>query len=156
MDFRMPIRRYGPIVHLTPAGELDLDTRSALDETQAALDDGVVMVACDMRSLRFIDVTGLRGLLEFVRRLDGRGIAFFADNWQPQPRRLLDLLDSLYPPADINGNPRCAPTSILRRGLQACASARRTAGARVRVGESTAGRNPAASRPQTGSSAARD
>ncbi|MFJ6496101.1 STAS domain-containing protein [Streptomyces virginiae] len=156
MDFRMPIRRYGPIVHLTPAGELDLDTRSALDETQAALDDGVVMVACDMRSLRFIDVTGLRGLLEFVRRLDGRGIAFFADNWQPQPRRLLDLLDSLYPPADFNGNPRCAPTSILRRGLQARASARRTAGARVRVGESTAGRNPAASRPQTGSSAARD
>ncbi|WP_314245448.1 STAS domain-containing protein [Streptomyces kutzneri] len=156
MDFRMPIRRYGPTVHLTPAGELDLDTRSALDETQAALDDGVVMVACDMRRLRFIDVTGLRGLLAFVRRLDGRGIAFFAYNWQPQPRRLLDLLDSLYPPADINGSPRCAPTSILRRGLQHSPQPAAPRGARARAGESTAGGTAAASRPQTGSSAARD
>ncbi|MET9572943.1 STAS domain-containing protein [Streptomyces virginiae] len=144
MDFRMPMRRYGPTVHLTPAGELDLHTRSALDETLADLDDGVTVVACDMWRLSFIDVTGLDGLLEFARRLNGRGIAFFAYNWQPQPRRLLDLIDGLYPPPDINGKPRCTSTSLLRRSLQDRAAARRTAG--VRAGGSPVGRTAAASR----------
>ncbi|MGW6410464.1 STAS domain-containing protein [Streptomyces vinaceus] len=129
MDFRVSMRRYGPTIHLTPAGELDIDTRSALDQAQTAIDNGVAVVACDMRLLRFIDVTGLRGLLGFARRIDGRGIAFFAYNWQPQPRRLLDLIDALYPPTDMNGKPRCAPTGILRRGLPDAAAFRRTAGA---------------------------
>lgn len=145
MDFRIQMRRYGPTVHLTPAGELDLNTRSALDTTQAALDDGVAVVACDMRHLTFIDVTGLHGLLAFARRLDGRGIAFFAYNWQPQPRRLLDLIDSLYPPTHVNGKPRRAPTSILRRGLQEFAAARHTAGTRAGAVENMAGRTAAAS-----------
>ncbi|MFE2142303.1 STAS domain-containing protein [Streptomyces sp. NPDC059456] len=68
-------RRYGPTVHLTLRGELDLETRCALDEVQAGL-DGVAVVACDMRRLTFMDVTGLHGLTAFVRRLEGRGIAW--------------------------------------------------------------------------------
>ncbi|MFC9583455.1 STAS domain-containing protein [Streptomyces yangpuensis] len=143
MDFRMSMRRYGPTVHLTPAGELDLHTRSALEETQAALDDGVAVVACDMRLLSFVDVTGLHGLLEFARRLDGRGIAFFAYDWQPQALRLLDLVDGLYLPTTVNGKTRSTPTTILRRGLQDCAAVRRTA-AEARSGEGTAGRTAAA------------
>ncbi|MBT2446220.1 STAS domain-containing protein [Streptomyces sp. ISL-43] len=127
MDFRMMMRRYGPTVHLSPAGELDLETRSALDEVQAGL-DGVTVVACDMQRLTFMDVTGLHALTAFVRRLDGRGIAFFAYNWQPQPRRLLDLIDALYPPADRNGN-RSGPTQLLRRSLRDSAVSHRAAGA---------------------------
>ncbi|MFD0268552.1 STAS domain-containing protein [Streptomyces sp. NPDC127106] len=132
-DFQVKVRRYGPTVHLTPAGELDMATRSALDEVQAALDD-VDVVACDMRDLTFLDVVGLHGLLDFVRRLDARGIAFFAYNWQRQPRRLLDLVDDLDPPADIHGR----PTRLLRR-LQDFAAAARTAGA-ARARKDTLGR----------------
>lgn len=82
MDFRMMPRRYGPTLHLTPAGELDLETRTALDEVQA-----------------------------------GR---------QPQPRRLLDLTDALYPSARRNGN-RSGPTQLLRRSLPGSAAAARVA-----------------------------
>ncbi|KPI21394.1 hypothetical protein OV450_7640, partial [Actinobacteria bacterium OV450] len=63
------------------------------------------------------------GLLDFVHRLGERGIAFIAYNWQPQPRRLLDLIDDLYPPADQR-----SPTRILR-SLHDFAAAARTAGA---------------------------
>ncbi|MFF3216910.1 STAS domain-containing protein [Streptomyces sp. NPDC002886] len=129
MDFRMMMRRYGPTVHLTPAGELDLDGRAALDEIQAGLDSSVAVVACDMRHLTFLDITGLNSLISFVRRLDARGIAFFAYNWQTQPRRLLDLVDGLYPPAGPNGSPRRKPTTLLRRSLQDTVTARRAAGA---------------------------
>ncbi|MET9324847.1 STAS domain-containing protein [Streptomyces sp. NPDC003038] len=134
MDFRMMMRRYGPTVHLTPAGELDLDSRSALDEVQAALDGGVAVVACDMRHLTFLDVVGLRGLIDFVRRLDTRGIAFFAYNWQPQPRRLVDLIDGLHPPTDLNGKPGGVATQLLRRSLHDSAASRRAAGAALARG----------------------
>ncbi|MFJ6782857.1 STAS domain-containing protein [Streptomyces yangpuensis] len=121
--FRLRTRRYGPTVHLTPAGELDLATRSVLDEVPAAL-EGVDVVACDMRDLTFLDVAGLHGLLDFAHCLNARGIAFFAYNWRPQPRRLLDLTDDLYPHTDRGGR----PTRLLRR-LQDFATAARTAGA---------------------------
>lgn len=52
MDFRVMPRRYGPTVHLAPAGELDLETRAALDELYISA-DGPTIVACDMRHLTF-------------------------------------------------------------------------------------------------------
>ncbi|MFB6510438.1 hypothetical protein [Streptomyces virginiae] len=36
--------------------------------------------------------------------------------WQPQPRRLLDLIDSMYPPTCTKGI-RGGPTGLLRRSL---------------------------------------
>ncbi|MFD9724778.1 hypothetical protein [Streptomyces sp. NPDC059072] len=77
-----------------------------------------------MRDLTFLDGVGLNSLLDFAGRLDARGIAFFAYNWQHQPRRLLGLLDELYAPDDTGGR----PTRLLRR-LQDFAAAARTAGA---------------------------
>ncbi|MET9700846.1 STAS domain-containing protein [Streptomyces sp. NPDC006529] len=127
MDFHMTMRRYGPTVHLVPAGELDLETRAALDEAEAAL-DGVELVACDMGELSFLDVAGLHGLLGFVHRLDGRSIAFFTYDWQPQPLRLLDLIDSLHPSPGDHGS-RGAPTEPLRRSLAESAAAARARGA---------------------------
>ncbi|WP_331732572.1 STAS domain-containing protein (plasmid) [Streptomyces avidinii] len=121
MDFQLMKRRYGPTVHLTPTGELDLDTRAALGEVQTDL-DAVAAVACDMRHLTFMDVTGLHGLTAFAHRLGIRGIAFFAYNWQPQPLRLMNLIDSLYQPADRNGNHGGA-TQLLRRSVQGSATA---------------------------------
>ncbi|MFI7355910.1 STAS domain-containing protein [Streptomyces avidinii] len=124
MDFQLMVRRYGTTVHLTPTGELDLETRAALDEVQARL-EGVAAVACDMRHLTFMDVTGLHGLTSFARRLGARGTAFFAYNWQPQPRHLMDLVDRLCPPA---GHDRNGPTHLLRRSLQDSAAAARVRG----------------------------
>ncbi|MFD9520732.1 STAS domain-containing protein [Streptomyces sp. NPDC059979] len=126
-DFSITVRRYGPTLHVTLAGELDLDTRSALDDVQAAFGDGVAVLCCDMVHLAFMDVTGLHRLLNLARRTDGRGIAFFAYNWQRQPRRLLDLTDSLYPP-DGHGEPRSKPTSMLSRTLRDAAVSHRATG----------------------------
>ncbi|MGW1942403.1 STAS domain-containing protein [Streptomyces goshikiensis] len=116
MDFRVMPRRYGPTVYLAPAGELDLDSRPALDELYIGADEATV-VACDMRHLTFMDVTGLNGLIAFVDRLDCRGIRFYAYNWQPQPYRLLDLVDALSPPTGAKGT-RGGPTALLRRSLR--------------------------------------
>ncbi|MFE5864207.1 hypothetical protein ACFQ77_27210 [Streptomyces virginiae] len=70
-----------------------------------------------MLHLTFMDVTGLNGLIDFADRLDRRGIRFFAYNWQPQPSRLLDLIDTLYPPTRAKGI-RGGPTGPLRRSLR--------------------------------------
>ncbi|MCF3179956.1 anti-sigma factor antagonist [Streptomyces polychromogenes] len=113
-------RRYGPTVHLTPVGQLNESTRGALDEVQAAVKD-VDVVACDMQELTLLDVTGLNALVDFARRLNENGIAFFVYNWQSQPRGLLDLVDEQYPQAE-------RPTRLLRR-LQDFAAAARAAGA---------------------------
>ncbi|MFJ5135988.1 anti-sigma factor antagonist [Streptomyces sp. NPDC088707] len=120
-------RRFGPTFHLRLTGELDMDTRPALEEVQAAL-DGVDVVACDMRDLIFIDVVGLYALVDFARRLHRRGIAFFTFNWQPQPRRLLDVVDELCPAPDGHGR----PTRLLRSLQDFTAAARTADSARAR------------------------
>ncbi|MFJ9825016.1 STAS domain-containing protein [Streptomyces sp. NPDC101160] len=117
--FRMRTSHYGQTAHLAASGALDMDARSAFDEVEAGL-DGFDVVACDMRDLSFLDVAGLHTLLDLALRLHARGIAFFTYNWQPQPRRLLDLVDELYPPDDTRGRPT---------RLQDFAAAARTAGA---------------------------
>ncbi|MCY0962909.1 hypothetical protein [Streptomyces sp. H27-H5] len=123
MDLRVTMRRYGPTVHLILLGELDVETRAALDEVQA-VPNNVDVVACDMRRLTFMDVVGLHGPTTFARRLNGREIAFFAYDWQPQPLRLMDLVDCLYPKGDRGG-----PTGLLRRDLRGSAASARAAGA---------------------------
>ncbi|MGW7317746.1 STAS domain-containing protein [Streptomyces sp. NPDC054865] len=125
MDFRIRSRRYGPTVHLTPMGELDVETRAALDEVLPDL-EGVAVVAADMGQLTFMDITGLHALTAFARHLDTRGISFFAYDWQPQPLRLMDLIDGLYPHL---GRTRSAPTALLRRSLREAAEGQRTVGA---------------------------
>ncbi|MFI1660439.1 STAS domain-containing protein [Streptomyces sp. NPDC020472] len=122
LPFEIRTRHFGQTVHLTLAGELDMDTRPALDEVQTPL-EGVDLVACDMARLSFLDVAGLHGLLDFAYSLDKRGITFFAYNWQPQPRRLLDLLDDRYPPDDPDR------PALLLRHLRDAADAARSAGA---------------------------
>lgn len=127
-DFGITVRRYGPTVHVALAGELDLDTRSALDDVQAAFDEDIDVLCCDMQHLTFMNVTGLHRLVDLARRADQRGIAVFAYNWQRQPRRLLDLTDSLNP-SDGHGEPRSKPTSPLSRTLGDAVVSHRATGA---------------------------
>ncbi|MFF3214326.1 STAS domain-containing protein [Streptomyces sp. NPDC002886] len=105
-------------MHLTPVGELDLDTSPALTSVRAALGDGIAVVACDMHFLSFIDVVGLHRLLDLARHTQSRGSAFFAYNWQRQPQWLLDLVDDLDPAGQGRGS-HTSPTSPLRRTLRA-------------------------------------
>lgn len=70
-----------------------------------------------MRHLTFVDVTGVQALLDFARRIQARGMAVFAYNWQPQPLRLFGLIDDLYPAAGLSGESGPEPTAILRRTL---------------------------------------
>ncbi|MFB6509104.1 STAS domain-containing protein [Streptomyces virginiae] len=115
-DFHIMIRRYGPTLHLTPAGELDIDSGPAFAPVWTALDDRIAVVACDMRRLTFLDAAGLELLLDLAAHLDERGIAFFAYNWQRQPLRLLDLIDRITPDRSHAGD-RSTPTGPLRRTL---------------------------------------
>ncbi|MFE5717886.1 STAS domain-containing protein [Streptomyces erythrochromogenes] len=125
MDFRVMPRRYGPTVCLAPAGELDLESRSVLDGLYIGASEATV-VACDMLHLTFMDVSGLDGLIAFADRLEGRGIRFFAYNWQPQPSRLLDLVDALFPPPAGTKGIRGGPIGLLRRSLHDSAVPHRT------------------------------
>lgn len=70
--------------------------------------EGVAVVACE--ALAFIDVTCLRTLLNFVRSLDGFGIALFGYSWQPQPHRLLDLIDAPHPAMAATGTAAAPPS----------------------------------------------
>ncbi|NXY93228.1 STAS domain-containing protein [Streptomyces sp. BR123] len=79
-EFGITVRRYGPAVHVTLAGELDLDSRSALDDLHAACGEGIDVLLCDMCHLTFMDVTGLHRLIDLARSADERGITFFAYN----------------------------------------------------------------------------
>ncbi|MGW7439743.1 STAS domain-containing protein [Streptomyces sp. NPDC054849] len=124
-DLRIVTRRFGSTVHLVPDGELDLDSRSVLEEALTMLDGNVVVVVCDMTRLRFLDVTGLHALHDLASRLHERGLAFFAFGWQAQPQRLLDIIDTLYPSREAGP----APTALLRRSLRDAAASQRAAGA---------------------------
>ncbi|MER5567255.1 STAS domain-containing protein [Streptomyces goshikiensis] len=105
-------------------GELDLDTGPALDGVRAALDGGVVVLACDMRCLSFIDVVGVHYLLDLARHTQSRGIAFFAYNWPRQPQQLLDLFDYLDQQGEPGRGTRAAPTRPLRRTLRSATPGR--------------------------------
>ncbi|MFG2712096.1 STAS domain-containing protein [Streptomyces goshikiensis] len=123
----MTMTRYGATAHLSPTGELDLAARAALDQVRGAL-DGVAVAACDMRHLTFLDVVGLHALIDFAHRLDDGGIAFFTYNWQPQPHRLLNLVDGLDAPTTRSGRPSRGPTQLLRRSPRDAATAHHAPG----------------------------
>ncbi|MFF5490314.1 hypothetical protein [Streptomyces virginiae] len=81
-----------------------------------ALDDHTALVACDIRCLTFLDAAGLELLVDLVAHLDRRGIAFFADNWQRRPLRLLELIDHVTATWS-HASDRSTPTDPLRRTL---------------------------------------
>ncbi|MFD9355668.1 STAS domain-containing protein [Streptomyces sp. NPDC060031] len=100
---QITLRRYGPTVHLTLAGELDHEADAPLARVRAAaFRDGVDVLACDLHHVRFMDVSGLRCLLGLQEHARAYGITVLAYNWQPQPLRLLRLLDGTEP-CDENG-----------------------------------------------------
>ncbi|WSP94394.1 STAS domain-containing protein [Streptomyces sp. NBC_01233] len=137
-------------MHVTPVGELDVDSGRALNDVRAALGRGVAVVACDMRRLSFLDVAGLHHLLGLARDTHSRGVAFFTYNWQAQPRQLLDRTDELARP-DGQGR-HTAPTRPLRRTLRQAAESARAAGTARAADREALDPGPT---PRTGGSARR-
>lgn len=88
---KVTMRRYGPTVHLLLVGEADLQAEHTISRVCARLSRDVVVVACDLHHLAFMDVAGLHGLSALQRHGRGHGATVLAYNWQPQPLRLLHL-----------------------------------------------------------------
>ncbi|MGW0390663.1 STAS domain-containing protein [Streptomyces sp. NPDC003042] len=128
-DFRIMMRRYGPTVHLTLTGELDLEARPAFARVRGALTEGVAVVACDMHHVPFMDVTGLNCLLSLGEHAQSRGMTLLVYNWQQQPLHLLDLFDSLERRLPVSsGNGRGLASRALRDTVRDRADTRRDLG----------------------------
>ena len=87
---------------LTLTGELDLTTASrAAARIRRAQDESRVLI-CDLRAVWFLDLTGLRVLLdatEYADRSDRRLLVANAPSIMPRMLRTLDLEDALEAPA---------------------------------------------------------
>ena len=86
-EFRVLVSEHAAGTVVVPAGELDLDTAQDL-EAVLATQSGPVVV--DLRELSFIDLTGLRVLLDADARSrqDGMNLRFIPG---PMVRRLLEV-----------------------------------------------------------------
>ncbi|MFD3531240.1 STAS domain-containing protein [Streptomyces sp. NPDC058664] len=127
--FRISVKRYGPTLRLAPAGELDGEGRAAFERAERAVDDGVVVVACGMEHVPFMDAAGLHCLLDFAERLDARGVAVFFFHWRSQPLHLLDLVDVCSPASGSGRRSWASATAALRRDLGTRAYTGRARGA---------------------------
>ena len=88
-DFRVVVSEHAAGTVVVPEGELDLDTAQDL-EAVLATQSGPVVV--DLRELSFIDLTGLRLLLDADARSrqDGMNLRFIPS---PMVRRLLEVAE---------------------------------------------------------------
>jgi anti-sigma B factor antagonist len=88
-DFRVVVSEHAHETLVIPAGELDLDTAQEL-EAVLATQSGAVVV--DLRELTFIDLTGVRLLLEADARSrqDGKNLRFIPSRIV---RRLLEVAE---------------------------------------------------------------
>ncbi len=99
---QISLRRYGPTVYLALAGELDFEAEPAIARLRTVvLRDDIDVVACDLHRVPFMDVSGLRCLLDLQECAREHGITVIAYNWRPQPLQLLHFLDGLDSGDDI-------------------------------------------------------
>jgi anti-sigma B factor antagonist len=100
-EFQIVVSEHAAGTVVFPAGELDLGTAPDL-EAVLATQSGPVLV--DLRKLSFIDLTGLRVLLEADARSrqDGRNLCFIPG---PIVRRLLELAALPDRLADVEPGP---------------------------------------------------
>jgi anti-sigma B factor antagonist len=76
-SFRCETDRDGDVVWVRPIGELDLDTAPQLDrELEAARAVGAGRVVLDLRTLTFMDSTGLRLVIRWDTAAREQGFAF--------------------------------------------------------------------------------
>ncbi|MET9852484.1 STAS domain-containing protein [Streptomyces sp. NPDC006450] len=115
--FHIGTTRKGSTLALVPAGDLDLDSCPAFDQVEQMADQGTTVVACSMERVPFMDLNGLHCLLALAHRLETRGTRLIVYAWQPQPRRLLGLVDDLSDLPDAKVRERLAAAAALRSVL---------------------------------------
>ena len=103
------------------AGEVDLATAPRLDKAIRELERRrLPMVQVDLAEVSFMDVTGLRVLLDAARRANEDGHRFTISRPQPNVRRLLELaaIDQSLEMIDEPPTPGVRPGGTgARRGL---------------------------------------
>ena len=103
-----------PAARLMLTGELDLVTADRAHADIAHAQDDSRVLICDLADLWFIDLTGLRVLLDAAARAERTGRRLIVANAPPIMTRMLGLLgldDALeVPPAPLSTQPvsRCA------------------------------------------------
>jgi anti-anti-sigma factor len=80
-------------VVLIPAGELDIDTRSALDSAVAFLPPSLAVLRLAMDRVSFMDVAGIHFLTALQRRCEDRQTTLEVYGLRPQASRLLALAE---------------------------------------------------------------
>jgi len=83
------------IVTIRLVGELDMATREKLAPLRATLDRHPAEVVVDMTELKFLDSSGLRGILNGCLIADSLGVRYRCTGIQPQIRRMLEVVGVL-------------------------------------------------------------
>jgi anti-anti-sigma factor len=90
--FRVEVRSDGDAAVVTVSGELDLASSAALEEEfQRVAESDAQQVVVDLRSLEFMDSTGLSTLVKAHQRAVESGQRFGLVRGSPQVQRLLSL-----------------------------------------------------------------
>lgn len=99
----LTVRREPGVTYIELAGELDVDTVGYLRE-QAAPSPGAKLFL-DCRELRFVDSSGLRGLLDIYRGWEGR---VTLGHVRPEIQEILEVvgLAELFRPGEEGENSR--------------------------------------------------
>jgi anti-sigma B factor antagonist len=90
-SFAITISRVGDTCLLAVSGELDMATARQLRAALDAESEGDAPIVVDLAALDFIDITGLRALLDAAGHAAAKGLGFEVLNPSASVRRLLDL-----------------------------------------------------------------
>ena len=94
-------------------GELDLATADRAREAIGDAQDQTTALSCDLGDVWFVDLSGLRVLLDAAARARETGALLTITNCPPLVPRMLALL-SLEDALDIQDAPRLTPRTALR------------------------------------------
>jgi anti-anti-sigma factor len=79
-------------VCVAPAGEIDLSTVTAVDDQlQRLLESGARNLVLDLRRVSFMDLSGLRLILQWNEHADDHGFAFAVIQGPPPVARVFEL-----------------------------------------------------------------
>jgi anti-sigma B factor antagonist len=90
--FRTTLEPHRETIVVAVHGEIDALTAGGLgDQLRELLDSGFKRVALDLRTVDFIDSTGLRAILDMDAKSRGTGIDFAIIDGSDQARRLFEV-----------------------------------------------------------------
>jgi anti-sigma B factor antagonist len=99
--FATEIQETGGIWLIRASGDIDLDTAPKLEAVLSrAIDAAPSRVIVELRSVTFLDSTGLRVLVDAERRLSDAGGALVIDGMSEAVRRVLEVTGLLADLAD--------------------------------------------------------